>query len=588
MRVFFLLSLFLCVAGVALPVKAAPDNMDGFAEWPVLYEGRINTMDGFARSALYKISGETETPIMSAVEWVALTLFDPGLSAAFKIIRVDGVDLLELEERSPPLYSMNEVMVGLRPYKDLLLALDAMPKGEFTASQKRLYDVYAAVSLYNQLLQSFSPILLLDGTESQTYLSLRNQYTDKLSVNETQDFDAEAMRVSLIDQGGQDNTVLRFIPAANPTSNEPLVSLWQTLNAGEGSPYAAQITALLSDMAMEWDRGDYDLWGKNAETIRELVIASPVFQQHYDPAKLYLENAYNRINPVFWIMICYLLTAGLVIAGKPQMAGWLCALGLLMQITTIAMRVYILSRPPVATLYETLLFASAFIILTVYILFLRNRNYLVLCGGAVASLILLVISQGFIQGDSFSVLVAVLNTDFWLATHVVCIVIGYGACIVAALIAHFYLLQPYLLRRHYITPSLADNTASLLLPMTVTALFFTGVGTLLGGIWADQSWGRFWGWDPKENGALLIVIWLIWILHGRLSGHFRDARFVTALALTNIPVALTWFGVNLLGVGLHSYGFISGIAYGLLAFCVLQIIIIGLLVLIYKRHKHAS
>ena len=111
--------------------------------------------------------------------------------------------------------------------------------------------------------------------------------------------------------------------------------------------------------------------------------------------------------------------------------------------------------------------------------------------------------------------------------------------------------------------------------LAICALLFTSVGTLLGGIWADQSWGRFWGWDPKENGALLIVLWLIWVLHGRLSGHFKLRGFATALALTNIMVALTWFGVNLLGVGLHSYGFISGIAYGLGGFIIAQITVVA-------------
>jgi ABC-type transport system involved in cytochrome c biogenesis permease subunit len=132
----------------------------------------------------------------------------------------------------------------------------------------------------------------------------------------------------------------------------------------------------------------------------------------------------------------------------------------------------------------------------------------------------------------------------------------------AAMTGHLYLLKP------------SDALRHLLMPITLFALLFTAVGTLLGGIWADQSWGRFWGWDPKENGALLIVLWLIWIIHGRISHHFTLTGFAAALGLTNIMVALTWFGVNLLGVGLHSYGFISGVAYGLIAFCTAQTIII--------------
>jgi len=111
--------------------------------------------------------------------------------------------------------------------------------------------------------------------------------------------------------------------------------------------------------------------------------------------------------------------------------------------------------------------------------------------------------------------------------------------------------------------------------VSIVALLLTAVGTVLGGIWADQSWGRFWGWDPKENGALLIVLWLIWIQHGRLGGNLRDLPFMAGIAFLNVIVALAWFGVNLLNVGLHSYGFTSGIAWGLGLFCGAELLIVG-------------
>ena len=106
---------------------------------------------------------------------------------------------------------------------------------------------------------------------------------------------------------------------------------------------------------------------------------------------------------------------------------------------------------------------------------------------------------------------------------------------------------------------------------TIFALFFTLFGTILGGIWADQSWGRFWGWDPKENGALLIVMWQIMMLHMRISGFVKPAGFALGLVLNNIVVVLAWFGVNLLSVGLHSYGFASGIARNLIIFIIIEL-----------------
>ncbi|MDP6905781.1 MAG: cytochrome c biogenesis protein CcsA, partial [Verrucomicrobiota bacterium] len=116
--------------------------------------------------------------------------------------------------------------------------------------------------------------------------------------------------------------------------------------------------------------------------------------------------------------------------------------------------------------------------------------------------------------------------------------------------------------------SIFDN----LFGITLVALFFTLFGTILGGIWADQSWGRFWGWDPKENGALLIVLWQLMMIHMRLSGIARPAEFALGMGLNNIIVALAWFGVNLLQVGLHSYGFDDGVARNLFIFIALEIL----------------
>jgi cytochrome c biogenesis factor len=122
----------------------------------------------------------------------------------------------------------------------------------------------------------------------------------------------------------------------------------------------------------------------------------------------------------------------------------------------------------------------------------------------------------------------------------------------------------------------------------ILSLLLTTIGTILGGIWADQSWGRFWGWDPKENGALLIVLWLAWLLHGRISQHINEVGFVVGSAFLSIIVILAWFGVNLLNVGLHSYGFISGIAVGIGTFCIFEVILIGALWKLGQRLERTS
>jgi len=171
-------------------------------------------------------------------------------------------------------------------------------------------------------------------------------------------------------------------------------------------------------------------------------------------------------------------------------------------------------------------------------------------------------------------LVAVLDTNFWLAVHVITISIGYGCALVTSAMAHLFLYQKAFKN------SLGDQQFKKQIHYcSLFSLFFVIIGTMLGGIWADQSWGRFWGWDPKENGALLICLWLLWAVHGKLAGVLKDTSYMVLISLTSVIVILAWFGVNLLSVGLHSYGFTENIAFNILVFVMAEILIIGFLLL---------
>jgi cytochrome c biogenesis factor len=178
---------------------------------------------------------------------------------------------------------------------------------------------------------------------------------------------------------------------------------------------------------------------------------------------------------------------------------------------------------------------------------------------------------------------AVLNTNFWLATHVLVVTMGYGWCFLTAVIAHIQLIGAARLPQ----PLNRDWTRPVHLHALIALLLVT-IGTILGGIWADMSWGRFWGWDPKENGALLIVLWLLWLLHARLSRHVSALYYVAGMAFLSVIVMLSWFGVNLLSVGLHSYGFTSGVAAILFGFIFVQTVIIALLLILIHKNGAAE
>jgi ABC-type transport system involved in cytochrome c biogenesis permease subunit len=177
-------------------------------------------------------------------------------------------------------------------------------------------------------------------------------------------------------------------------------------------------------------------------------------------------------------------------------------------------------------------------------------------------------------GDTMEMMRAVLDSNFWLATHVVAITIGYSSTYLAGMLGIAWVVRRHLLAKP--DPEASKALASLAYGVIAFSLLFSFVGTVLGGIWADQSWGRFWGWDPKENGALLIVLWNALILHARWGGFVRERGIMLMAVFGNIVVSLSWFGVNMLGIGLHSYGFMDKAFVWLSAFCALQLAIMCL------------
>ena len=160
-------------------------------------------------------------------------------------------------------------------------------------------------------------------------------------------------------------------------------------------------------------------------------------------------------------------------------------------------------------------------------------------------------------------LIAVLDSSFWLTTHIITIALGYSGCVAAGVVGHLYLLQA-ILKKSDALKTLAIEKA--VYGLLAFGLVFTVVGTIFGGMWADQAWGRFWGWDPKENGALLIILWCLTVLHARSAGMIKGKGTAIGAIVGTILVMCAWIGVNLLGVGLHSYGFSSSGVNILLAY----------------------
>jgi ABC-type transport system involved in cytochrome c biogenesis permease subunit len=242
----------------------------------------------------------------------------------------------------------------------------------------------------------------------------------------------------------------------------------------------------------------------------------------------------------------------------------------------IIARIFLSGYPPVTNLYSSAIFigwAAVGAGILMETVFHRRAAGIGNLAGGIAGFTTLLIAHFLAgDGDTMEQMRAVLDTRFWLATHVITITLGYMATFIAGTIGVFYIIAGLFTRR--LDEETRDNLCRMMYGTVCFALLLSFVGTVLGGLWADDSWGRFWGWDPKENGALLIVLWNAIILHARYGKMIGPRGFAVMAVAGNIVTAWSWFGVNQLSVGLHSYGFTQSATFWLLLFVISQLFII--------------
>lgn len=327
-----------------------------------------------------------------------------------------------------------------------------------------------------------------------------------------------------------------------------------------------------------WSENDSSVFNAAVAQLRDTASASLSPTQR---ARLNLEFLFNRAEPFYWAAALYVLALLLAFA------SWLawpvvlsrCALSIgsvawLLTTTGIAARMVVEARPPVTNLYSSALFVGWVGAGLALLLERHHRNGV---GGVVAGLLgflsLIVAHHLSFGGDTLEMMRAVLDSNFWLTVHVVTITMGYGACFVAGTLALVYILRGTLTRS--LDAATAESLSRMVYGTICFATLFSLVGTVTGGIWADQAWGRFWGWDPKENGALVIVLWNALILHARWAKLAGPSGIMALAVFGNCITAASWFGVNMLGVGLHSYGFMDSALAWLVAFWLSQLTVVA-------------
>ncbi len=297
-----------------------------------------------------------------------------------------------------------------------------------------------------------------------------------------------------------------------------------------------------------------------------------------NPHRLKAEVAYHWLKLTLWsfalaLLACILASVNTLYKSRKLdvAANMTCMMTSAVLLALFAMRAYVAARPPMSSLYEIVLMVSLILMAfeTGAFLFCKNRTYTLMVPVTLMASVLLFFAKFVLEsGDTFQPIPAVLNSSVFLTIHVFTIALGFAGMILSGVVAHLVLFRSA--RDKTVLPSSefpkGSPLYSLLYGTLVFGAVFTVVGTLLGGVWADFAWGRFWGFDPKECGALFVILWAMLALHLRAGKLVSPRGFALLNSFNVIVTFLCWFGINLLGVGLHSYGFQSGSVIWLAAF----------------------
>lgn len=288
-----------------------------------------------------------------------------------------------------------------------------------------------------------------------------------------------------------------------------------------------------------------------------------------------LELKYFKWNLSVYALLFSLLAIILFVVMKNRIPGAIFTiLSIALQITAMVMRVMISGRAPVTNMYETVMFSCFGALIISCVIFLVRKEILFILAGLainVLGLFMMKFANGMLD-EHISPLVPVLRDNFWLSTHVTTVILSY-----AALALSWMLANSLLLRSRFKTVSSAEYRygVDLIYTCIKVGVVMLSAGVILGGVWADYSWGRFWGWDPKETWSLIVLLVYMAILHGKYTSWIPPKRFVPLVAGAFMSVMMAWFGVNyILASGLHSYGFSEGGAIFLGSFFLIQILIL--------------
>ena len=600
-----LVSLFaFWAASKAAPPRYAPDEMNlyEFGKLPLVYKGRVKPFDTLARNSLRVISDrqtfvDQEGHRQPAIRWLLDVMARPDVADKHEVFRIQNLEVLDtlgLQPRRGFRYSVSEMLPRIEEFEKQFSSAHAVPAEDRSVYQRKIIELRQRMSTYRLLTEAFQrpflpplpdPHSSAEGKDADAIRDSFRKFKEALDVarmrNQQLAQNEPPLAVPVtIDSDTAD--VPRDLRAWLPKrqSWETYAEAWtndfirQQLFHKEANPGTLSLQAIL----IAYEEGDSSAF--NREVSDRLDALSNTSLDELDMKKISFEEFFNHSEPFYYASLLYLVAFILTALSwlgwsRPlnRSAFWLIALSFVLHSLALAARIYISGRPPVTNLYSSAVFIGwGGVILGWFLELVYGRGIGNVIAAVTGFATLLIAHMLAGDGDTFTVLQAVLDTQFWLTTHVVTISLGYATTFVAGLLGVFYIV------RGVATPSLtravSEDLTRMIYGTLCFSIFFSFIGTVLGGLWADDSWGRFWGWDPKENGALIIVLWNALVLHALWGGLVKERGLAVLAVAGNVATSWSWFGVNELGVGLHTYGFTEGVLLALGLFVLSQFVII--------------
>jgi ABC-type transport system involved in cytochrome c biogenesis permease subunit len=663
--------LFAVELGLALFLKRADKTfaVSEFATLPLTFNGRVQPMDSLARNSLMQIRGITQVPLegngadgkwgaweelsgdlkerawyqfdkhpkkLKPTPWLMEVMFDAAKADSRYIFVINHPDvrgLLELDG------GVEKSGLHFFRFKDLRPKLDKLQPeiaraGNLKAEQRTPYDrallqLHNAWSLYMRLKNTLQPEDTDNfAAELDQYMAGATQARAEVQAaqargEELTDAKLEQMLGPIQRIAGRYDAMARMEPplVIPPQTHGDHDHGWQRtgealLEAPRGG--LAESVRHYAAMSVAYRAGDHAKFNRALGTYRASMEKLGLVKELKKGA---WEEFFNRMLAFKRSMYVYIVAFLLILLYWANLTNiWritavrLIGLGFVVHTAGLIFRMVLEGRPPVTNLYSSAIFIGWGAVVLGLVMELIFRNGIgAIVAAAVGFLSLVVAHNLSLGGDTMEMMRAVLDTNFWLATHVVIITLGYASTFVAGFLGLIYVGLGLFTKRLASKLSselgtaigmaaglvaggvagaivggvagkksaqLGDDFGKTLTRMVYAivcfATLFSFVGTVLGGIWADQSWGRFWGWDPKENGALIIVLWNALILHARWGGLVKERGLMNLAIIGNIVTSWSWFGTNMLGIGLHSYGFMDAAFNWLLLFVGSQCVLVSL------------